>query len=136
MTSPLDVRVAKVGDVLKNGAVFFAPDGVHMTVDNQEKIVLKEDVAKKMLHVPSIDVMMCSTAEVFQESTVGVIMTGMGRDGVEGITSIKSSGGYTIAQDERTSAIYGMNKMAVDQGVIDRVLALDQIADELIRVVS
>ncbi|MDD5225994.1 MAG: CheB methylesterase domain-containing protein, partial [Candidatus Omnitrophica bacterium] len=134
VTSPLDIRVAKAGDALKKGMVFFAPDGVHMTVDSQEKIVLKEDGARKMLHVPSIDVMMRSVAEVYKESAVGVIMTGMGRDGVEGISSIKSSGGITIAQDEKTSAIYGMNQMAVSQGVIERVLPLEKIADELIRV--
>ena len=135
VTSFLDIRVAQSGDRLKNGMVLFAPDGVHVTLDSQEKIVLKEDITKKSLHVPSIDVMMRSVAEVYQDNAVGVIMTGMGRDGVEGISSIKSSGGYTIAQDEKTSAIYGMNKLAVDQGVIDRVLALENIADELIRVV-
>ena len=135
VTSPLDIRVAKAGDVLKNGTVFFAPDGVLMTVDKQEKIVLREDVSKKMLHVPSVDVMMRSVAEVYQENAVGVIMTGMGRDGVEGIAEIRAAGGYTIAQDEKTSAIYGMNKLAVDQGSIERVLALDQIADELVRMV-
>lgn len=135
VTSSLSIRVAKAGDTLKKGMVFFAPDGVHMTVDKQEKIVLKEDVSKKMLHVPSIDVMMRSVAEVYQESAVGVIMTGMGRDGVDGMAAIRSSGGYTIAQDEPTSAIYGMNKLAVEEGTIERVLALDQIADELVRVV-
>lgn len=135
VTSPLDIRVARAGDALKGGTVFLAPDGVHMTVDTKEKIVLKEDGSKKMLHVPSIDVMMQSVAEIYQGGAVGLIMTGMGRDGVEGIAAIKSSGGYTIAQDEKTSAIYGMNKLAVDRGIIERVLALDQIADELIRMV-
>jgi two-component system, chemotaxis family, protein-glutamate methylesterase/glutaminase len=135
VTSPLSIRVAKAGDSLKNGTVFFAPDGVHMTLSMEGKIVFKEDVTKKMLHVPSIDVLMRSVAEVYQESAVGVIMTGMGRDGVDGIGAIKSAGGRTIAQDEKTSAIYGMNKIAVDQGVIDSVLALDQIAEELVRIV-
>ncbi len=134
VTSPLDIRVAKAGDTLKKGMVFLAPDDVHMTVDRNEKIILKEDGSKKTLHVPSIDVMMKSVAEVYQDSAVGVIMTGMGRDGVDGIAAIKSSGGYTIAQDEKTSAIYGMNKLAVDQGAIGRVLALEDIADELVRV--
>ncbi len=135
-TTSLHYQVAKTGDVPKPGLVLFAPDGVHMTIDDQERIVLKEDVTKKMLHVPSIDVMMQSVAEVYQESAVGVIMTGMGRDGVEGISAIKSSGGHTIAQDEKSSAIYGMNKLAVDQGLISRVLALEHIADELIRVAT
>ena len=136
VTSPLSIRVAKAGDVLKKGTVFFAPDGVHMTVDAEEKIVLKEDGSKKTLHVPSIDVLMRSVAEVYQESAVGVIMTGMGRDGVDGIAAIKAAGGRTLAQDEKTSAIYGMNKIAVDQGMIERVVALDQMADELAHLVN
>jgi two-component system chemotaxis response regulator CheB len=136
ITSSLNIRVAQAGDLLKKGTVFFAPDGVHMTVNNEEKIVLKEDGSKKTLHVPSIDVLMRSVAEVYRERAVGVIMTGMGRDGVDGIAAIKSSGGNTLAQDEKTSAIYGMNKLAVDQGVIERVVALDQLAEELVRVVS
>lgn len=135
LSSHFHVQVARAGDAPKNGTVLMAPDGFHMTVDHQGKIVLKEDISKKMLHVPSIDVMMLSVAEAYQESAVGVIMTGMGRDGVDGIAAIKSAGGCTIAQDEKTSAIYGMNKLAVDKGVIERVLALDQIADELARIV-
>jgi two-component system chemotaxis response regulator CheB len=131
----LHYQVAKAGDLLKPGVVYFAPDDVHMTVDNQGKIILKEDTDKKMLHVPAIDVMMRSVAEAYGSSAVGVIMTGMGRDGVEGISAIRSLGGYTIAQDEKTSAIYGMNKLAVDQGHIMRVLPLEGIADELARIV-
>ncbi len=133
LTSPLTLRVAKAGDVLKSGVVLFAPDDVHMTVDSQEKIVLKEEISKKMFHVPSIDVMMRSAAEVFRRNTIGVIMTGMGRDGVEGIAAIRSAGGTTIAQDEQTSVIYGMNRVAVEAGTIQLVLPLEQIAEELVR---
>lgn len=136
VTSPLTIQVAKAGDPVKKGTVFFAPDGVHMTVNAEEKIVLNEDVSKKMLHIPSIDVMMQSVAEAYQASAVGVIMTGMGRDGVDGIAAIKAAGGCTMAQDGKSSAIYGMNKVAVDQGLIERVLPLDQMADELVRVVN
>ncbi len=133
LTSALSLRVAKAGDPLKSGTVYFAPDGVHMTVNEEEKIVLKEDGSRKMLHVPSIDVMMLSAAEIYKDRAVGVIMTGMGRDGVEGIAAIRAAGGHTIAQDEKTSAIYGMNKVAVDQGAIACVLSLDSMADEINR---
>ncbi len=136
MTSALSIRVAKAGDAIKQGTVYFAPDGVHMTVNSDEKIVLKENVAKKMLHVPSVDAMMLSVAEVYKENAVGVIMTGMGRDGVDGMAAIKASGGHTIAQYERTSTIYGMNKLAVDLGVISSVLPLDAIAEEIVRSVQ
>jgi len=135
-TSPLDIRVAKAGDTIKKGTVFFAPDNFHMIVDQNGKIVLQEDLSKKAIHVPSIDALMRSVAEVYRKNAVGVIMTGMGKDGVEGISSIKSSGGCTIAQDEATSAIYGMNRAAVDQGLIERVVALENLAAELVRAVS
>lgn len=130
-TSPLQMQVAKTGDELKKGTVLFAPDGMHMTVDEQERVVLKEDVSQKMIHIPSIDVMMESVADVYHKKALGVIMTGMGRDGVSGISMIKRNGGMTLAQDEKTSAIFGMNKIAIDTGVIDRVLPLEGIAQEL-----
>lgn len=135
LTSALHMQVAKVGDELKSGTVLFAPDSMHLTIDEQERIVLKEDVSRKTVHIPSIDVMMESVAEIYQEKAIGVIMTGMGRDGVSGISSIRRAGGTTLAQDEKTSGIFGMNKVAIDEGVIDRVLPLERIAEELVRLV-
>jgi two-component system chemotaxis response regulator CheB len=135
-TTPLHYQVAKSGDALQSGTVFFAPDNVHMVVDEQERIMLKEDLSKKMAHVPGIDIMMESVADVFQKDAVGLIMTGMGKDGVAGISAIKRAGGVTLAQDEKTSAIFGMNKVAIDAGVIDHVLPLEAIAEELVRLVK
>lgn len=134
-TSAIHLQLAKAGDALQNGTVLFAPDGFHMVVDENGRIELKEDLTHKMLHVPAIDVMMASVAKVYGETAVGIIMTGMGRDGVEGIGAIKRTGGYTIAQDEKTSVIYGMNKTAIDKGCIDRILPLDAIAEEIVRAV-
>lgn len=127
--SCLDVRVAKVGDVLKSATVLFAPDDYDMKLDGNAKISLSEDKSGTMLHVPSIDVMMESVAASCGENAVGVIMTGMGRDGVQGMRSIKRAGGTTIAQDERTSAIFGMNKAAIRAGCVDKIIPLDKIAD-------
>ena len=87
-------------------------------------------------HKPSVDVLFRSVARYAGANAMGVIMTGMGRDGVDGIAAIKAAGGRTLAQDEKTSAIYGMNKIAVDQGMIERVVALDQMADELAHLVN
>ena len=134
LTTPIHLQLAKTGDVLKSGMAMFAPDGYHMVIDDHDRIALKEDMSKKMLHVPSIDVLMHSVAESYRNDAVGVIMTGMGRDGVDGISAIKAAGGMTIAQDEKTSVIYGMNKLAVDKGVIDSVLPLERIADEMVRI--
>lgn len=134
-TTLLQYQVARSGDELRSGTVFFAPDNVHMMVGEQKRILLKEDLSKTMGHVPGIDVLMGSVAEVFREDAVGVILTGMGRDGVAGISAIKQTGGVTLAQDEKTSAIFGMNKLAIDAGVIDQVLSLEALAEELVRLV-
>jgi len=79
--------------------------------------------------------MMESVAEAFGKEATGVIMTGMGHDGVKGIKAIKKAGGRTIAQDEKTSVVFGMNKEAIETGCVDRIVALEKIADEIIRTV-
>ena len=131
----LDIKVGKAGEVLKSGTVIIAPDDYNLVIDEEDVIGLREDVSKRMLHVPSIDHMMKSVAESYGKEAVGVIMTGMGSDGVEGIKAIKKCGGITIAQDEKTSVIFGMNKVAIQSGCIDKVLALDKIADELVELI-
>jgi len=65
-------------------------------------------------------------------NNIGVIMTGMGRDGAMGIKEIHNNGGYTIAQDESTSVVYGMNRVAVEMGAVDAVVDLDSIPDEIV----
>jgi two-component system chemotaxis response regulator CheB len=132
----LDVHVARAGDVLKSSTIWIAPDEYNLVVDEKGVIGLKEDVTKKLLHVPSIDVMMESIADSFGSFALGVIMTGMGQDGVKGIAAIKDRGGFTIAQDEATSVVYGMNKVAVDKGFINKILPLDKMAEEIIRQAS
>ena len=132
-SSRLDMRVAGGGDILKNAAVLFAPDEHHLEIDTDARIRLRGDKAKTMFHIPSIDVMMKSVAASYGKNAIGVLMTGMGRDGAQGMDAIKRSGGVTIAQDEETSAIFGMNKAAIDTGCVDKVVPLDKIADEIIK---
>lgn len=129
----LRVCVAEEGDSLATGTVYFAPDDAHMTVTSLGTIALVEDGDRVSLHVPSADVLLKSVAEVYGANAIGVIMTGMGRDGAAGIKAIHHAKGATIAQDEDSSVIYGMNKVAVDMGCVTRVLALDKIADELVK---
>lgn len=135
-SSGLDIRLAKSGDIVKCGTVFFAPDSCHMTVDKNGRILLSEDAGKKSLFVPSIDVMMKSVAESYKEDAVGVIMTGMGSDGVEGIRAIKKAGGLTIAQDHESSAIFGMNKLAIESGFIDKIVPLERMAGEIMIIID
>ena len=133
-TSAMDVCVAKSGEPLKNSTVYLAPDVYNLKINDDSSVVLSEPSAKT-LYAPSIDVMMKSLAETHSNRVIGVIMTGMSRDGVEGIKAIKAAGGFTIAQDEKSSIIFGMNKEAICTGCIDMVVSLENMAQELIRLV-
>jgi two-component system chemotaxis response regulator CheB len=135
-TSCLHISIARAGDVLKKGMIMLAPDDLHMRIGDDGRITLSENTSKAIVHVPSIDVMMKSVADCYRENAIGVIMTGMGNDGVEGIRAIRKAGGRTIAQDEKSSVIFGMNKVAIDMGIIDKVIALERIAEELSNMVS
>ena len=132
VTCSLKITVASAGSIIKKGTVYFAPDNYILGVNNAREIILKEDTTKKMIYVPSIDEMMLSAAHAFGKDVIGVIMTGMGTDGPKGITAIKEAGGVTIAQDEESSSIFGMNKLAIDSGNVDKVVSLDNIAQELV----
>ena len=134
-TSCLHVNVANAGDFLKRGTILLAPDDLHTRIGDDGRIILSENTSKAIIHVPSIDVMMKSVADYYQDNAIGVIMTGMGQDGVEGIRAIKRAGGRTIAQDERTSVIFGMNKVAIDTGFVDRVVPLEGMAQELTNII-
>jgi len=80
------------------------------------------------LYRPSVDIMMKSAAATFHGPLLGVIMTGMGRDGVEGLKCIKSKGGYVIAQDEESCIVYGMPQAALEEGVVDSMASLENIS--------
>ena len=130
-TSCLEVRVAKAGDELKTGVIFLAPDSYNMYISKDGIIMLKEYTGKALAHTPSIDETMKSVAESYGEDSVGVIMTGMGQDGVAGIKAIRKAGGRTIAQDQASSVVFGMNKVAIEAGLIDKIVSLSNIADEI-----
>jgi len=129
----VNLIVAQKGMALQKSCVYFAPDAFHLVVKDDQTIDLIENKDPKIVHVPSIDVLMSSVAEVFQEKALGVLMTGMGQDGAQGMRAIKESGGQTIAQDEETSVIFGMNKVAIDRGYADVVSPLNKIAAELLK---
>jgi len=127
--SQIEVVEAQDGDPIVPGRVLIAPGNYHMSVEDRSgspaaKIDQKERVN---LFRPSIDVLMFSTARRFRTKNIGIIMTGMARDGVEGIRRIKEDGGRTIAQDEETSVVFGMNKLAIQSGYVDKVVSLEKI---------
>ncbi len=128
--SKLTVKEAASGDVLTPNHVFVAPGGKQLYLKRQGNTVksLLRNGAPVSGHKPSVDVMMQCAAEAFPDRCLGVIMTGMGRDGAEGCGKIRAAGGYVLGQDEATSDVYGMNKVAFVQGHVDKQFALEDVA--------
>lgn len=136
--SNVEVHEAENNEVVKNGSVYIAPGGYHMTIKktsmSQVLINISEEPSTT-LHRPCVDVMMSSVVEIFGKSTLGIIMTGMGKDGFEAVKEIKNLGGHAIAQDEESCVVYGMPKAIVDGGFADLVLPLEKIADQINKLV-
>jgi two-component system chemotaxis response regulator CheB len=116
----LDVVILKGLAKLENGVMYVAPSGVHMVVKNNQFIQLLEG-PKKNFVCPSVDTTMLSVAENPAQEIIAVVMTGMGKDGAEGLAHIKNIGGKTIAQDEASSIIYGMPKHAAATNCVDLI---------------
>ncbi len=132
--SELRVKEAEDGDEVNPGWAYIAPGHSHMAMDvsgSTNKIIVYAG-EKVTGHRPSIDVMFKSMADRLGENSIGVIMTGMGRDGADGILRIRDRGGYTIAQNEETSVVYGMNRVAVQNGAILDILPISQIAKKIV----
>jgi len=127
----LSVRMAKEGDVLKPGAVLFAPDDYHMLVDEERTIRLNKSFPIGG-HRPSADLLLKSVALRFGRRAIGVILTGMGSDGAIGLKRLKERGGRTIAQDEASSIIFGMPRAAIEEHAAEVVLPLEAIARQLV----
>ena len=127
--SPLDVREAAEGDHVRAGEVLIAPGGRHMTFERRgEDIIVHTPSVPETLHRPSVDVMFDSACQVIGGRPLGVVMTGMGRDGREGSRTIKERGGTVIAQDEQSSVVFGMPRAVIEAGLADAVASLDAIA--------
>jgi two-component system chemotaxis response regulator CheB len=128
--SDYDVREASDGDRIGEGEALVAPGDRHMLVSNYHagRLRVKLSDAPPVNSVrPAVDVTMNSATEVVTDPLVGVILTGMGEDGAAGIEAIKAANGYTIAQNEETSAVFGMPKRAIETGDVDEVLPIEDI---------
>jgi two-component system chemotaxis response regulator CheB len=125
--SQIRVEEAEDGSVARKGRILVAPGDFHMLIERGGKIKL--DQGPHVLGVrPAVDVTMKSAVAKFGDSVVGVILTGMGIDGTQGASYIKAAGGKVLAQDEATSAVYGMPMSVVKAGYVDQVLPLHKIA--------
>jgi two-component system chemotaxis response regulator CheB len=131
--SSLRVREAQNGDVLQAGNAFITPAGHNMEMAKDGRIHLQK---AEQTPSPSIDAMMKSVADTYGSRCVGVLMTGMLTDGVVGMKAIKSAGGVTIAQDESSSLIFGMNKAAIEAGAVDIVAHISVMAHRIMSAAS
>jgi two-component system chemotaxis response regulator CheB len=129
--SKLNVKTASDGDVLIPATVYISPSDVHMKISKTKTITFTERHQKDIYH-PSCDMLLSSAADIYGKNSIGIILTGMGNDGVEGLRKIKKAGGATIAQDEKTSVIFGMNRSAIENRCIDLILPIDAISMALI----
>ncbi len=129
--SHVRVREAQDKDVLEPGLVLIAPGGFHMKIDKDHKTIHVTPEPASTLHRPSVDVTLESVIESFGGHALGVIMTGMGRDGCLGLKKLHEKGGYVIAQDEESCVVYGMPKAVVDEGIADEVHPLENLAEAI-----
>ncbi len=126
-SSRVSVREAITNDRPMPGSVLIAPGDRHLEFDERGFVVLGDGPMVNGCR-PAADVTMMSAAKVYERRALGVVMTGMGKDGAAGALAIKRAGGKTLAQDQATSVIFGMPKAAIDAGAIDEVCALGDIA--------
>ena len=130
----VDVREARDGDRVRPGLVLIAPGNRHTMIDRNgaQYVVRVVDGPLVARHRPSVDVLFRSVAQAAGANAVGVIMTGMGDDGADGLLEMKKVGASTIAQDEQTCVVFGMPKVAIDRGAVDEVLPLQRIASAIL----
>lgn len=131
--SEVTVKEASDADVLEPAKVYFAPGGKHLFVSqNMGKMTIKiSENPDNTLYKPCVDVSLNSMIDIYGKSVLPIIMTGMGKDGLEAVRRLKQLGGFAIAQDEESSVVYGMPRAIVDNDLADLVLPLDKIAFQI-----
>ncbi|RJQ61359.1 MAG: chemotaxis-specific protein-glutamate methyltransferase CheB [Desulfobacteraceae bacterium] len=131
----LRVKVAEQGEVIQPGTVYVSPSEIHTEISPTRRVSFIERHPAD-IYRPSCDRLLSSVAIAFKEKSIGIILTGMGSDGVRGMMRIKEAGGTTIAQDEKTCIVYGMPKVAIDSGCIDQVLPLEKIGGRVVSLLT
>jgi two-component system chemotaxis response regulator CheB len=129
--TPLNVKLGVDGEPVKAGEVVVAPGEHHMTVDSGRRIKLNEEGPVRG-HRPSATKLFQSVTKAYGSNALGVILTGMGDDGADGLVELKNAGGWVIGQDEATSVVYGMPREAALRGAVSEVLPLGEIAGGIV----
>ncbi|HEY5460963.1 MAG TPA: chemotaxis-specific protein-glutamate methyltransferase CheB [Deferrimonas sp.] len=130
--TPLDVRVANEEDRAVPGTILIAPEGRQLEVLSGGA-VRSTSRKPRGVHLPSADTLLSSLASAYGRKCIGVLLTGMGSDGAEGLLDIRRAGGFTLAQDEETCVVFGMPREAVRRGAVDRSMAPVSMAELLMR---
>jgi len=128
----LDVRVANAQDRAVPGSILIAPEGRHLEVLHGGA-VRATSRKPRGVHLPSADTLLSSLASAYGGKCIGILLTGMGSDGAEGLLDIRRAGGFTLAQDEETCVVFGMPREAVRRGAVDRSMAPASMAQLLLR---
>lgn len=131
----LPVVEARNGDILKNGTVYIAPGGYQMSIqqssENMSKQIILTDDPPENFCKPSVDYLFRSLARIYKDRAIGIILTGMGKDGALGLSMMKKFGARTIAQNEQTCTVFGMPKEAILSGSVDSIQPIELIAQEI-----
>ena len=137
-----EVRVceARHGQAVVPGTVYIAPAGHHTKLSaslgskhSPQTSICLSDAPSSTVHKPSVDVTMLSVAEIFGDQTLGIILTGMGTDGLQGMTAIHQAGGLTIGQDEASSIVYGMPRCCAEQGILQEIVPLSHLPRHILQ---
>lgn len=130
------IKEVSDNEEINGGCIYIAKGGYHLAVEemNGKLYTRVLDLEKIKSHKPSADILFSSIAEACGRASVGIVMTGMGSDGSDGILEMRKKGALTIAQDEKSCVVFGMPKAAIEKGAIELVLNPDQIVDLLNRV--
>lgn len=126
------VRIAREGEHPSPGTVYFPRERTHLSFDRLGRFVFPAEPPCRG-HRPSVTITMRSAAECFGPTVIGILLTGMGNDGVEGMREVARAGGITIAQDEESSVVFGMPREAIESGAARYVIPLEDISSALIR---
>ncbi|MEW6052231.1 MAG: chemotaxis response regulator protein-glutamate methylesterase [Nitrospirota bacterium] len=137
MISKVPVKEARDGDELERGKALICPGGYHISFSKKRERITASIREPKLAdkYIPSVDIMMTSVADIFGSQTMGVVLTGMGSDGKNGMLEIKKRGGYTIAEAEDTAVVFGMPAEVIKAGAAEKVLPISQIPGEMMKVI-
>jgi two-component system chemotaxis response regulator CheB len=133
--TPLQVRLARHADEPKAGQVLIAPDGAHMVVNSMGLIALTDAPPLHSLR-PAADYLFHSVARIYGATAIGIVLTGMGSDGAEGLQAMRRAGAHTVAQDKETCIVFGMPAVAIELGAAEQVLPAKRIAAAIMELIE